>query len=71
MSVSKPLHVCSQVDCDAPSVFRYTWPGQNEAGICAVHAIKQQNICNAMGLYVQLIPLTPDDYAKSMGGELC
>lgn len=57
---------CNQKDpeCNAPAAFRFTWPGRDEAGICIVHAVQLRNIAQAMGLYVQLIPLTAEDYLQ-------
>ena len=49
---------CNQKNCDEPAAFRFTWPGQDEAGICIDHVDKLQNIARAMGLHLQVIPLT-------------
>jgi len=43
--------------CDAAAVFRYTWPGRDEALICLAHAVKLRALADAMELHVQLIPL--------------
>lgn len=55
--------------CGALANFRYTWPGRNEALICLSCAARLQQIAGAMGLYVQLIPISysitdaiPDPY---------
>lgn len=48
--------------CDQYPMFRYTWPGQNEAMICLQHALQMGAIAQAMGLYLQFIPLDPDRY---------
>jgi hypothetical protein len=53
------LTKCSQQDCQEPTAFRYTWPGQDEAGVCAKHARMMQNVANAIGMHLQLIPLLP------------
>ena len=55
---------CNQNDCDSPSMFRFTWPGKDEAGICAIHAIKAKQIAEAMGMHLQMIPLTPDEMMR-------
>jgi hypothetical protein len=60
---------CNQSDCDSPPVFRFTWPGKDEARICAIHAVKLRGVANAMGLYVQLIQLTPEDYITPAGDQ--
>lgn len=52
---------CNQKDCDSPAIFRYTWPGKNEAFACAIDAIKLNNVANAIGLHLQLIQLTPEE----------
>jgi len=56
---------CSQFTednpCNLPAVFRYTWPGKDEAGICAVHASALTKIAAVMGLRIQLIALGPTD----------
>jgi len=52
--------LCNQVGCGQPAVFRFTWPGRDEAGICADHAKRLEGVAAAMGCYVQLIPLEGD-----------
>ncbi|RJX17560.1 MAG: hypothetical protein C4575_13025 [Desulforudis sp.] len=44
--------------CQEQALFRYTWPGQDEKFICLTHAVSLRNIANAMGLFLQLIPLS-------------
>lgn len=51
---------CSQNGCEARAAFSYTWPGKDEAGICADHALKLRNVAYALGLYLQLIPIPFD-----------
>jgi len=48
---------CNQQDCDQLAAYRFTWPGQDEAGICEGHVGTLRSICNAMGMYCQIIPL--------------
>lgn len=48
---------CNQQGCDAPAAYRFTWPGRDEACICEGCAPKLRRVADAMGLYVQLIPL--------------
>jgi hypothetical protein len=48
---------CSQNGCEFRPVFRYTWPGRDEAGVCGVHAVRLAAVAAAMGLHLQLIPL--------------
>ncbi len=52
---------CSQNDCEESSVFRYTWPGKDEAGACPEHAEKLLGVAQAIGMHLQLIPLTIDE----------
>ncbi len=52
---------CNQDKCDSPPMFRFTWPGRDEAGICAIHAIRAKQVAEAMGLHLQMIQLTPDE----------
>ena len=48
----------SEKRCGEHAAFRYTWPGRDESHICINCAVQMQAITNAMGLYVQLIPLS-------------
>lgn len=54
-SVSEFPKTCSQGGCVEPAVARYTWPGHDEAGICAMHRPKLRAIAGAMGLPLQII----------------
>jgi hypothetical protein len=45
--------------CDEHASYRYTWPGRDESFICAQCAERLRRIADAMGLYLQLIPLMP------------
>jgi len=51
------LDRCNQHDCEETAAYRFTWPGQDEAGICEQHANKLKSIANAMGFHCQIIPL--------------
>ena len=50
--------------CPEPAAFRFTWPGKDEQGICALHAPKLKDIANALGLHLQLIPIEPWEFGK-------
>ena len=52
---------CNQAGCDSPPMFRFTWPGHDEAGICAIHAVRCKEISAALGMHLQMIPLTPEE----------
>jgi hypothetical protein len=57
---------CNQKDCVHDAVYRYTWPGHDEAGICELHRAKAQAIANAIGMHLQFIRL---DSSISIGGQ--
>lgn len=44
--------------CGLDATFRYTWPGRDEAVVCVVCAAKLKAVADAIGLHLQLIPLT-------------
>jgi rubrerythrin len=50
--------------CEQLPVFRYTWPGREESFICIEHSVGLANIANALGLFLQLIPLSGDEQLK-------
>jgi hypothetical protein len=43
--------------CDTPAAYRFTWPGRDESYICEAHSHKLEAVANAIGLYLQLIPV--------------
>lgn len=46
--------------CDQEAMFRYTWPGRDEALICGECSVGLVRIAHAVGLYLQLIPVSSD-----------
>jgi len=52
---------CSQTGCDNKCVGLYTWPGQNQSGICDNHLIKLKAVAQAMGMFLQIIPMDDND----------
>ena len=48
---------CNQEGCIAPAVYLFTWPGREEAGICAVHVPKAQGIAAALGFSLTFRPI--------------
>lgn len=50
--------------CQEQALFRYTWAGRNESFCCLTHAQQIQVVAQAMGYYVQLIPLSGDEQLK-------
>ena len=59
---------CNQGQCDEPAAYRFTWPGEDEAGICEAHAPKVRGVSEAMSLAVQLIPVE-GDFTRDHGEE--
>ena len=51
---------CGQDKCDRFAAYRFTWPGKDESFICEGHVTKLLSVADAMGLYVQVIPLVRD-----------
>lgn len=47
--------------CQEQPHFRYTWPGKDESFICFEHSRQLQRVAAAMGLHLQLIPLSEDE----------
>ena len=43
--------------CTNLAVYRYTWPGKNEAYICEEHVGKLRAVAEAMGMYLQITPM--------------
>jgi len=50
--------------CDRLAEYRFTWPGQDEALICREHVGILRNIASAMGLHLQIIPLSEEDLMR-------
>ena len=46
--------------CNDKAAYRYTWAGQNEAFICEKHSHKLTAVAQAIGYYIQLIPIDDD-----------
>lgn len=61
------VSICNQVGCGKPSAYRYTWPGKDEAGICADCAPMVRNISAAMCCHIQLIPLPVEELEAAKG----
>ncbi len=47
--------------CDNLAKYRFTWPGNDESVICEAHVGKLSSVANAMGLHLQIIPLSEKD----------
>lgn len=48
---------CNQATCEQAPVYWFTWPGQRGAHICEEHARKAQAVAEALGCFVEFIPL--------------
>lgn len=53
---------CKQNGCSEFAAVRYTWPGRDESVACITHAVNLKGVADAMGLHLQLIPLTVEDF---------
>lgn len=60
---------CHQEGCDNPPSHRYTWPGKSEQHICFLCAMKVEVLARTIGLPLQFIPLTTDDYLKEASND--
>lgn len=60
---------CNQHNCNAAAAYRFTWPGQDEAGICEEHSQKLRALAQAMGFHIQLIPLDSEARATGQGRD--
>lgn len=47
--------------CGKPSTHRYTWPGEDEAVCCPKHATQLLKTADALGMHLQIIPLSEQD----------
>ena len=47
--------------CENRARYRYTWPGKDESLICEEHVGKLRTVANAIGLYLQIVPLSMED----------
>lgn len=50
--------------CPHQAFYRFTWPGQDESFICTEHVNKLQGVASAMGMYLQIIPLSNEEQAE-------
>jgi hypothetical protein len=47
--------------CLNPGAFKFTWPGRNEAHICATCVENLKAIAAAMGMYLQIREIPEDE----------
>ena len=57
--------------CGEHATLRYTWPGKDEAVICIECAEKLMGVANAIGLHLQLIPITSRDVVDPLNWPTC
>lgn len=48
---------CNQHGCGKDALYAYTWPGKPLAGACEAHAEQLVKVSEAMGFYLQMIPI--------------
>ena len=58
------LYKCNQGECEQPGLYRFTWPGSNEAFICEIHVDKLRDVAEAMGLPLQVISILDEERAS-------
>jgi hypothetical protein len=46
--------------CGNQATLRYTWPGRDESYICDSCADKLDAVAQAIGLHIQLLPISAD-----------
>ncbi len=54
--------------CENKASYRFTWPGRDGSFICSHHVYTLRNISDALGLPLQIIPLTNEELEE---GTLC
>lgn len=47
--------------CAVSASHRYTLPGKDEARVCLIHATQLQKLADALGLHLQMIPLSMEE----------
>ena len=57
--------------CGKHASLRYTWPGRDEAVICVECAEKLAGVANAIGMHLQLIPITSRDVSDPLNWPTC
>ena len=52
--------------CDNLANHRFTWPGRDESVICEEHIGKLRAVAQAIGLHLQIIPLSENELETSL-----
>jgi hypothetical protein len=47
-----------KIECGEIAAMRFTWPGSDESFCCIEHAMQLQKVAKAMGLHLQMIPVS-------------
>lgn len=55
--MSGEARTCGQAGCTELAIALYTWPGRDQAGVCAMHVDKLEAVAHGLGMRVQLLPL--------------
>jgi len=50
--------------CGNRAFYRYTWPGRDESYICTEHVNGLRALADAIGMYLQVIPLSHEEQAQ-------
>ncbi len=54
--------LCRQHGCSSYAAVRFTWPGREESAVCAEHAVQLSGVASAIGLRLQLVPISVDEH---------
>lgn len=57
--------ICRQDGCKNYAATKYTWPGRDQSAVCAEHLPKLLGVANAIGLYVQVLPISVEEHERS------
>lgn len=61
---------CDQHDCECVGVFRYTWPGKNEARACLEHAARLRRVATALGFHLEMISIPVEElFGEALDNE--
>lgn len=61
----------AEEECGNLANIRYTWPGKNEVVVCIDCAQVAQTIAKALGMHLQVIPVTSKDIEDPLQWPHC
>ena len=61
--------ICNQDNCVEPATHRVFWPGREPGVSCEKHAQKAQAVGRAMGCYIHIEVLTPEQMVRGAPNE--